>query len=205
MLFGVLANRADWTLADVALISLLGFTGSGQFTVLPLSESGTGFLTMLLLAASINCRYLPIAYISSKRLPRPVARKALAAHMLGDEAYALEKDNDPPSVIFLIRLTIFIVWTLSAVLGASLASFIPDAMLVPEINLGFPASVVLMYLSISQIRARITEKARPALATFAAIGLCALIALGLIKLLGPLYFWIPSVLLAMLILLRARL
>lgn len=38
MLFGVLAGRSDWTPVEVALIGLLGFTGSGQFAVLPLAD-----------------------------------------------------------------------------------------------------------------------------------------------------------------------
>lgn len=67
MLFGVLASRSDWSPIEVALIGLLGFTGSGQFAVLPLADSGAGLLTMLLLTASINSRYLPIAYVSASK------------------------------------------------------------------------------------------------------------------------------------------
>jgi predicted branched-subunit amino acid permease len=36
LLFCVLASKAHWTAIDVLLISAFGFTGSGQFALLPL-------------------------------------------------------------------------------------------------------------------------------------------------------------------------
>jgi len=80
LLFGVLAGRSDWSPLDVALIGLLGFTGSGQFAVLPLADSGAGFLTMLLLTASINSRYLPIAYVSAAPAQEPGTTRAAGPH-----------------------------------------------------------------------------------------------------------------------------
>ncbi|MCW3480880.1 AzlC family ABC transporter permease [Neisseriaceae bacterium JH1-16] len=205
MLFGVLASRADWSLLDVVLISLLGFSGSGQFALLPLAESGAGFFTMLLITASINSRYLPIAYMSSRRLPRAIGQRALLAHMLGDEAYATEQEQDRPAAVWVIRGTIYLAWVLAALLGALLGRLIPTAWIGANVNLGYPASVVLMYLSITQLRLRLFEPGKRAAQALVAVGLCAVTALLLIKLLGPVYFWIPSVLLATAILKRAKL
>lgn len=204
MLFGVLANRADWSLLEVVLISLLGFSGSGQFALLPLAQSGAGFFTMLLITASINSRYLPIAYMSSGRLPVQACKRAFVAHMLGDEAYATEKEQDHPATIFVIRSTIFIVWALAGLLGALVGKFIPAAWVGPEVNLGYPASVVLMYLSVSQLRLRVFVPGEQLLAKIVATCLCAASALTLIELVGLLYFWIPSVLIATAILARAK-
>ncbi|MGR2739301.1 AzlC family ABC transporter permease [Billgrantia sp. Q4P2] len=39
LLFGMLAVRSDWALLEVVAISLLGFSGSGQFALLPLADS----------------------------------------------------------------------------------------------------------------------------------------------------------------------
>jgi len=200
MLFGVLAARADWSLLEVALVGLLGFTGSGQFAALPLAQSGAGFFTLLLVTASINSRYLPIALTCSARLPRAWLPKAAAAHMLGDEAYATERQADSPATVLMIRATIFLAWALAGVLGALLGQWLPAQWIGAEVNLGYPASVVLMYLSLSQLRSRLTPARRRWLAR---VGGCVLLSLVLIELLGTLYFWIPSVLLSTLLLSRA--
>ncbi|MCE8021076.1 AzlC family ABC transporter permease [Halomonas sp. MCCC 1A11036] len=203
MLFGVLAVRTDWSLLEVVAISLLGFSGSGQFALLPLVESGASFFTMLLVTASINCRYLPIAYTSATRLPSAVGKRACVAHMLGDEAYATEHERDSGPRVCWIRVTIFTTWVIAGLLGALLGQVIPTAWLGADMNLGYPASVVLMYLSVSQLRARLWSKEQQRPAVLAAAVLSAGVALLLIQLFGPVYFWIPSVLLATFILGRA--
>lgn len=206
-LFGALAARADWSLLEILAVGALGFSGSGQFALLPLTEVDAGFFTMLLVTASINSRYVPIAYASSGRLPASFTRRAIVAHMLGDEAYATEHESDSRRTVILIRGTIFGAWVGAGLLGAVLGQFIPAAWIGEDVNLGFPASVVLMYLSASQLRVRLWLAAgdgngRSGL--LAAAGLCAGVSLLLINLLGPLYFWIPSVLAATVILGRSR-
>jgi predicted branched-subunit amino acid permease len=208
MLFGVLAARADWTLLEILAVSALGFSGSGQFALLPLVEANAGFLTMLLVTASINSRYLPIAYASARRLPRSITKRAFVAHMLGDEAYATEQESDSWRSVFLIRAVIFGVWVASGLLGALLGQVIPAEWFGEGVNLGFPASVVLMYLSVCQLRSRLwlsqsDSQGRSGL--LGAAGLCAGVALLLINLIGAHYFWIPSVLLATVILGWAKL
>ena len=208
MLFGILAARADWSVLEILAVSALGFSGSGQFALLSLAEANAGFLTMLLVTASINSRYLPIAYASAGRLPTPFTQRAFVAHMLGDEAYATEHEADNCQTVFLLRATIFGVWVLSGLLGALIGQFIPAAWIGEDVNLGYPASVVLMYLSVSQLRTRLRLAKSPAHARstlLAAMGLCAGLALLFITLLGPLYFWIPSILIATAILGRISL
>jgi predicted branched-subunit amino acid permease len=207
MLFGVLAARADWTVLEVLAVSLLGFSGSGQFALLPLAEANAGFLTMLLVTASINSRYLPIAYASSARLPTTIAKRAFTAHILGDEAYATEHESDSWRTIICIRAVIFATWVGSGIAGAVLGQFIPLDWIGEGVNLGFPASVVLMYLSMSQLRSRLwlpqcNARDRSSLHGFA--GLCAGVALLLINLVGPLYFWIPSIFIATVLLGRSK-
>ncbi|AXK57450.1 AzlC family ABC transporter permease [Pseudomonas protegens] len=201
MLFGLLAGRADWSLLEVALVGLLGFTGSGQFAALPLAQSGAGFFTLLLVSASINSRYLPIAFTSSPRLPRGFLQKAGAAHMLGDEAYATEHERDNPVTVLVIRATIFLTWALAGVLGA----WLPLQWIGTEVNLGYPASVVLMYLSLAQLRSRLSLAHERRLAVLSMVALCVAVTLVLIMLLGTLYFWIPSVLISTVLLSRAKL
>lgn len=208
MLFGVLAARADWTLLEILAVSALGFSGSGQFALLPLVDANAGFLTMLLVTASINSRYLPIAYASASRLPRTVTKRAFVAHMLGDEAYATEEESDSRRSAFLIRAVIFGAWVASGLLGALLGQFIPAEWFGEGVNLGFPASVVLMYLSVCQLRSRLLlsqSDPRDRSGLLAASGLCVGVALLLINLIGAHYFWIPSILVATAILGWAKL
>ena len=205
LLFGVLAARADWSPLEVLAIGLLGFSGSGQFALLPLAESGAGFATMLLVTASINSRYLPIAYASAARLPTPAGQRACLAHMLGDEAYAMERAHDSGASLWAIRASLFVAWVLAGLLGALLGHLVPAAWLGGEVNLGYPASVVLMYLSAAQLRARLWLQVRRRGRVLAASALCAGLSLLLVHLLGPVYFWIPGIGLASLILWRAGL
>lgn len=202
-LFGVLAAQANWHAIDVFLFSLLGFSGSGQFALLPLAAQGTGFITMLVIAVSINCRYIPIAFVSAPRLPDNPLHRLCFAHILGDEAYAVERDNDSHSAVLIVRLTIYAAWVLSAVTGFLIAGLIPARFTGPAINLGFPASVVLLYLSFNQLRARLAEDRKKRLAQLAGFVSCIAVAAAAIVLCGPTYFWIPSIAVCTLIMWRA--
>lgn len=197
MLFGILAYRADWSILEILAASVLGFTGSGQLALLPLADSNTSFLTMLLICASINSRYIPIALTTQHRLPSKLLSKWFAAHMLGDEAYATEKASDSTANVFTIRFTIFFFWVVSGVAGGALSKAIPDSWISGGIHLGYPASVVLVYLSVTQIKTRMHGGyTRPALLMMVCLALAAVFVIFL----GPTYFWVPSVLLTTLIL-----
>jgi predicted branched-subunit amino acid permease len=200
VLFGLLASQAHWSVAEVCLISLLGYSGSGQFALLPLASKEVGFFTMLLVTASINCRYLPIAYLSAARLPAQPVRRAGLAHLLGDEAYAIEQGGDAHGDILIIRASIFAAWVVSSTLGALAAGLLPSQLFGAGVNVGFPASVVLLYLSFSQLKARLGGAGMAGAARFGAIALCVALALALVAVLGPIYFWIPSILLTALVL-----
>lgn len=193
MLFGVLAAQANWGAVDVLLFSALGFSGSGQFALLPLADQGLGLLTMLLMAISINSRYVPIAFATTSRLPQAPSQRAFFAHLLGDEAYALEQPHDPEASILAIRLTIYGAWVSSTVVGALTAGLIPRGLLGGGINLGFPASVVLLVLSLGQIKARVPQISVPWSRRLMEIGLCVAVALLLFMLLGRVWFWLPSI------------
>lgn len=193
MLFGALAAQANWSAFDVFLFSALGFSGSGQFALLPLADQGLGIPTMLLMAVSINSRYIPIAFATASRLPRAPGQRAFVAHLLGDEAYALEHERDPKSSILVIRMTIYGTWVLSTVAGWFVAGLVPRSLLGEGVNLGFPASVVLLVLSFGQMKVRVPKITAPWFRCLAEISLCVAVALVLFWTLGRVWFWLPSI------------
>lgn len=190
MLFGILAYRADWSIFEILAAGFLGFTGSGQFALLPLAEVNASFLTMLIVCASINSRYFPIALTTTKRLPKTFIARLFVSHMLGDEAYATEKLSDTVKDTICIRLTIFVFWVVSGIAGALIAKTIPNDWLSTNIHLGFPASVVLVYLSVSQIKMRVSGRYHMQLVM---VGVCVLSIVIFYLLLGSTFFWIPSI------------
>lgn len=190
MLFGVLAHRADWSFFDILAASALGFTGSGQFALLPLADTNAGFLTMLIICASINSRYLPISITTRNRLPNNLVARVFASHVLGDEAYATERNTDTVIQTLVIRSTIFFCWIVSGIIGAAVAKAIPASWLSSGIHLGYPASVVLVYLSVSQIRLHVASHYRLPLIM---ISVCLGVSVVIYLLMGPTFFWIPSI------------
>ena len=192
LLFGVLAVQAKWTASEVLLFSALGFSGSGQFALLPLADSAIGFSTMLFLAIAINSRYIPIAFSTAARLPKKPVHRAFMAHLLGDEAFALEHSDDHFATIAAIRLSIFGAWVTSSVFGVFLAKMLPELSLIENINIGIPASLVLLILSVQQINERLFKTHRSK-ELFRELLVCVSIALIFFWLLGPLWFWLPSI------------
>ncbi|RAM64661.1 hypothetical protein RB25_03300 [Herbaspirillum rubrisubalbicans] len=193
MLCGVLAAQSGWDGVDVFLFSAFGFSGSGQLALLPLAGQGLGVLTMLLMALSINSRYIPIAFATANRLPSARLPRILTAHMLGDEAYAVEQERDCSVAVVTIRLSIYVVWVLSNMLGAWMFSSIPEELINAHFNLAFPASAVLLVLSLRQLQARIAGSVAPWTRRTCEIAMCVLVAIFLCLLLGKVWFWLPSI------------
>lgn len=192
LLFGVLAAQAKWSIAEVFIFSALGFSGSGQFALLPLADGAITLSTMIFLAIAINSRYIPIAFSTASRLPHKSVPRAIVAHLLGDEAYALEQPSDHPAVIATLRLYIFGAWVLSSVGGVLVASLLPDLSAFSNINVSIPASLVLLFLSVQQIHNRLFKENRSA-ALLREVFICILAALVFFWLLGKLWFWLPSI------------
>ncbi len=193
ILFGVLAAQASWSGIEVLLFSLFGFSGSGQFALLPLASQNMGFLTMLLVAVSLNSRYVPIAFASSARLPTTFHGRLFFSHLLGDEAYAIEQENDARISVLVIRATIYAAWVLSTLAGCLAAGLIPRGLFGGNVNLGFPASVVLLYLSFRQLKARLARDGSPIGRKLIDLGVCGTVAVSVLAIIGPVYFWIPSI------------
>ncbi|RQR58157.1 branched-chain amino acid ABC transporter permease [Burkholderia sp. Bp9002] len=202
VLFGVLAAQLNWTPFEVFLMSLIGFTGSGQFAYLgfasrgiDISSLGLAFLVIL----SMNLRYVPMSLTATAPLKINLLGKVPLAHWLADESYATETQSDGVASRFVIRGTITAFWCLSTAAGVALAAFLPPVVKSTLAGVTYPVSAILLALGLLNIyafvRARRAERARQPAALSArkaiAIGFVAVFVLQ--YLLGPVYFWIPGI------------
>ncbi|WP_188639832.1 AzlC family ABC transporter permease [Vreelandella lutescens] len=190
MLFGFTAYKADWSIVEIFLVSLLGFSGSGQFAALPLSETGANLLTIAFVTTMINSRYFAISLSCSKKLPKNKLLKIFSSHALGDEAYAIEQGHNQRAML-IIRFTIFLSWILFGVAGGIIAGLFPN-LLPDDINASIPASLVLLFLAISYLKNRPYTSG---LITIPKATLGFLISGIFYYTLGGIYFWIPSIIL----------
>lgn len=190
MLFGFTAYKADWSIVEIFLVSLLGFSGSGQFSALPLSETGASLLTIAFVTTMINSRYLAISLSCSKKLPKKKLLKVFSSHALGDEAYAIEQGQTQRAML-IIRFTIFVFWILFGVAGGIIAGLFPN-LLPDDINASISASLVLLFFAISYLQNRPYKNG---LITVPKATLGFLISGIFYYTLGGIYFWIPSIIL----------
>ncbi len=97
LLFGIMAAQINWDYIDVFFMSLLGFTGSGQFLYLGYSYQGIEsyeYLTVFIIILSMNLRYIPMTLSASSSIKCNVIKKGLLSHWLADESFAVERSND---------------------------------------------------------------------------------------------------------------
>ncbi|EGG95377.1 hypothetical protein IMCC1989_670 [gamma proteobacterium IMCC1989] len=197
VLFGVLAAQENWTFAEVLLMSLLGFSGSGQFTYLGFTAQGIesiGYISAFIIILSINLRYIPMSLSATNHLKTNAINKGLLAHFLADESYAIEDKYDTIKNKTIIRTTIVFFWALSTSTGVLLENIIPDNANKMLIGLTFPVSAILILLSTSNVIDYCSKKLEKY--TIRKIALALSLSVISILLLGAQYFWIPSIIIS---------
>lgn len=195
LLFGVLAEQVDWQAIDIFMMSLIGFTGSGQFALLKFVQEDVGYAVAFLVIMCMNLRYIPMALSASRPLPVGGIRKFFMSHFVSDESYAAEVRSDNVAQRTAIRLTIVFFWTSSTVCGVVAAAYVPDWARPYVIGLTFPISALLFLLSALNILDFIAsaDSRTDSYRKIVAIIVSALISLGLMAILGTRYFWIPGI------------
>lgn len=196
LLFGVLADQVDWGATDILLMSVIGFTGSGQFALLKFVQEGVGYGVAFLIILCMNLRYVPMALSASRPLRVSGIKKFLMSHFVSDESYAAELRGDNLVQRATIRLTIVLFWTSSTVAGVVAATYVPAEIKPYVIGLTFPISALLFLLSAMNIGAFTGTEDGARLTRVAVIVVSTLASLGLILILGPRYFWIPGILIS---------
>lgn len=194
ILFGLLAAQEKWNVFDVFLMSLIGFTGSGQFAYLSFYSQGLesiGYLTVFLVVLSINLRYIPMTFSATSHLNTSKLNKIWISHYLSDESYAVEmlsEKNNIKNKIY-IRLIILCFWVFSTSIGVLFANYIPNSTSILLQGLTFPISSILILLSLTNILEYYKNNRNTKNILFATV-----VAVFIFMLLGEKFFWIPSIL-----------
>lgn len=90
LVYGLAAREAGLSPVEVAAMSALVFSGGAQFAVLGYIAANAPWATIVLLTAFINARHLLYgAAMAPYVAPFSVAKRALMAHVLNDETFAV--------------------------------------------------------------------------------------------------------------------
>lgn len=147
--YGLAARDAGFSPIEAVAMSTLVFGGASQFAAVGYVASGLAWPGILLLTALLNARHLLYSAALAPWLAGiPRVRRALMAHLLTDEAFALSiahfgrlgRTDERGYWIAAIAST-FIPWNVATLLGATVGGQIPDPTRF-GLDVVFPAAMV---------------------------------------------------------------
>jgi predicted branched-subunit amino acid permease len=148
--FGLAARTAGhYSAIEAMAMSTIAFAGAAQFAVVGYVASGVAWPAILVLTALLNARHvLYSAALAPWFRGRPFGERAIAAHLLTDEAFALSIAHfrrlgrfDPVGYWYPAIVTTLIPWNLATFAGVTIG----DAILEPKrlgIDVIFPAAMI---------------------------------------------------------------
>ncbi|NMA91811.1 MAG: AzlC family ABC transporter permease [Firmicutes bacterium] len=156
--FGVLAKNTGITVFQATMMSLLSFTGAGQYIAIGILKAGGAVATIIMANILVNLRYLlfsasTVPYLKD-RVPPPLG--ALLSYGLTDETYAVAMTryrNYYPTTAYLagLNITAHLGWIGSTLLGALAGNYIADT---GELGLGFALPAMYTCLLVLMIERR---------------------------------------------------
>ena len=156
--FGVLADSAEFSLAQAVVLSSLTFTGASQFAAVSVIDSGGNPITAVgsaLLLAARNSLYGPLVAPLLRTPSR--ARRAVAIHLVIDETTAmataqnsLEESRD---AFWFTGIWLFIFWNSGTIIGVLVGGLLDDPS-VWGLDAAFPAAFVALLLPHLRTRAK---------------------------------------------------
>ena len=170
--FGLAAQKAGYSIVEAIGMSVIAFAGAAQFAALGLVASGTPWGAIVVLTGFLNARHgLYSAALAPflKDISRP--RKAIMAHLLTDEAFALSLAHfrrlgrvDEVGYWMAGLLATFIPWNVATIAGFVLGAFIesPDQY---GIDVVFPAAMAGLAVGLIGGRREIVAVAAAVLVT----------------------------------------
>jgi 4-azaleucine resistance transporter AzlC len=147
--YGLSAREAGFSPVEAMAMSTIVFAGAAQFAAVGYVASGLAWPGIILLTALLNARHLLYSAALRPWLREvPLARRAVMAHLLTDEAFALAishfrrigRTDERGYWIGAVAST-FIPWTLATLGGVLLGAQIPDPARL-GIDVIFPAAMI---------------------------------------------------------------
>ena len=147
--YGLSAREAGFSPIEAVAMSTIVFAGAAQFAAVGYVASGLAWPGVVLLTALLNARHLLYSAALAPWLRDvPFWRRAVIAHLLTDEAFALSighfrrvgRTDERGYWIAAIAST-FIPWNLASLAGALLGAQIPDPARF-GIDIIFPAAMI---------------------------------------------------------------
>ena len=147
--YGLSAREAGFSPIEVLAMSVLVFGGASQFAAVGYVASGLAWPGIVLLTALLNARHLLYSAALAPWLSGvPFRRRAVMAHLLTDEAFAISIGHfrrlgytDAWGYWMGAIVSTFIPWTLATVAGVILGGQIPDPARL-GIDIIFPAAMI---------------------------------------------------------------
>ena len=185
--YGLSAREAGFSPIEVLAMSVIVFGGASQFAAVGYIASGLAWPGIVLLTGLLNARHLLYSAALAPWLVRvPFLRRAVMAHLLTDEAFALSIGHfrrldftDEWGYWIGAIVSTFIPWNLATLAGVLLGGQIPDPARF-GIDIIFPAAMIGLAVGLLTGRRELVAAAVGAgvgvviaLATSPAIGIIA--------------------------------
>ncbi|CEO88574.1 Predicted branched-chain amino acid permease [Syntrophaceticus schinkii] len=146
------------SVAQAVMMSVLCFTGAGQYIAIGIMQAGGAVITIILANILVNLRYLlfstsTVPYLKDRVQPLVAS---LLSYGLTDETYAVAMNHyqdHPATASYLagLNLTSHLGWIGSTLLGALLGSFITNT---DRLGLGFALPAMYTCLLVLMINRR---------------------------------------------------
>jgi 4-azaleucine resistance transporter AzlC len=132
--YGLSARTAGFSPVEAGAMSVIVFAGAAQFAAVGYVAGGFSWVGIVVLTAFLNARHvLYSAALAPHYAERPRAERAVMAHFLTDEAFALAMTHirrlrrpDRWGYWFAAIVTTFIPWNLATLAGVLAGGAIPD-------------------------------------------------------------------------------
>ena len=132
--YGLAARGAGFSPIEAMAMSTIVFAGAAQFAAVGYVASGLAWPGVILLTALLNARHLLYsAALAPWMRDRPIWKRAVMAHLLTDEAFALSIAHfqrigraDERGYWIAAIVSTFIPWNLATLAGVSLGGQIAD-------------------------------------------------------------------------------
>ena len=147
--YGLSAREAGFSAIEALAMSVFVFGGAAQFAAVGYVASGLAWPGIILLTGLLNARHLLYSAALAPWMARvPFARRAVMAHLLTDEAFAISighfrrlGSTDEWGYWIGAIVSTFIPWTLATLGGVLLGGQIPDPAQF-GIDIIFPAAMI---------------------------------------------------------------